>query len=165
MSDRAQLYEGLTLDDAKAMATPTPQHEGPCNRITVSANLYHQNCGEQPTAVPHTATWPVDSDEQPVKRRYALGVDPKPLYTGWLEADRVGLIIVENRVGVHQQVNPGLDELERRKRQVVYISHGGGVPQVVRPGGMAYFETTDPAAIRLYAGEEGTPVTTHVFPR
>lgn len=68
------------------------------DRLTVVEHVYHQS-SHGPGAACHSAGWEkrLTSDEQPYARTYTLTEgDWTPLGTGWIDPDRVGLLVLCN---------------------------------------------------------------------
>ncbi len=90
------------------------------DRITVVESVYFQELNEQPQLIESRYTRELQSQEQVYQRRVLATEEWQPLDTGWI--DNVGMIVIQNNVGIFSPVLPTEEEREEAVKKILRIA-------------------------------------------
>lgn len=149
----------------------------PPGRLTVVETVYHQEPGQQPTALTTRYGRPLETAEQPFTRRLRLGDAWQPLPAGWLDAAALlHLVNEEGRQLTRQPTPADRQALAGRVVEVGVLPPGHWglsaetavapvVCWLVRPGESLRAEPAALAALVLRCRQESARVTLTLLPR
>lgn len=134
------------------------------DRLTMTFQAHHESFGEEPSSIHWAFADLLESKEQPYRRRLDVGEEGVDVELGWLK-DNHGLMIIINKAGSTQQVNPTEEERQQYKKQeLLVMQDNDGKPWIVRPGRLHVGEPSS-SQLRLQSLHGTIPVTLIVFPR
>lgn len=91
------------------------------SRMTMVWTLHHQSQGEEARSVGSAYDEVLRTGHEMYSRRCTASEEWTPLDFGWLPAEDVIAVVIENLEGRHLQVNPTEEERESMSMQVIEI--------------------------------------------
>lgn len=154
---------------AEEHANPAPQPvEKP--RLVVVKTLYHQQPGEDPTAIETRYVRALEDSEQVYKRTFLVGDEWVRLPSDWLAS--ASCVSVENKEGRFTQVKPSAQEVEEAASRIVDVgvlvedkSHWWLPIIVVRPTQSQDWEPVDLKGLYLRCRKGKARVLVTIFPQ
>lgn len=138
-------------------------------RVTMTGTIYHESPGDQPFSISIVNEMRCETLEQPYQRAIrGIGEEWRPLETGWLTAEQVGLVVFENLTGRVATVNPTEEQLAEQAQKFLEIGFAPDLkPVLLIPPKLSLpmypSETTGSIMIRSRKGLIDCKVT--IFPR
>ncbi len=134
------------------------------DRLTVVLMLHHRFQLEQPHSVQNSFNTTLETSHEVYTRRCVATEDWIPLDIGWIPANDVGTVVIENLVGANQLLNPTKEQAERMAKKVIRIGNND-IWSLVHPGRCCFFVPENILMFRAYcdAGQANYRIT--VIPR
>lgn len=111
---------------------------------------------------------PLASEEQPYLRRFKVGETWSKLSFGWLDEQRVALLVISNEGQGTFKVNPTKEEKEQAEAKVVVVAVGGIERENnilrIHPGDMVKFHPEPGQSYWICCGSGETTCHISAFP-
>jgi len=162
MEDK-EVGESIILDARESKVVPREV-------LTCVLNVTHHPLGEQPHHSAFALQRELDTHEECYTRRIFIGPAWKPLGYGPLAPYQVGFILLQNNMGVNQQLVPSDKQRAKIDRSVVEIALGEIgtplVPMLLYPGWPLLFRPSNAGmvVVRSQCVEE-VPCRVTAYPR
>jgi hypothetical protein len=137
------------------------------NRITAVLNVYHEQSGEQPKQVSLSFSGMLEINQESYSRRLHALSEWAKLDCGWVHAEDVGFIVVENIEGKHPTVNPTEKQKAEIAARIIEIAFEGALDfSWPVPPQMFFFAVAERAAdLRIRCRSESAQYRITVLPR
>lgn len=136
----------------------------PKDRTTVILQVHHQSEGIVSAGASFDEL--LETRHDAYARRTSVGEEWQPLDFGWIPANDVGRIVIENLTGRNLQVNPTEAERVEMRQQVLQVVHDGdSCPFLIPPRGVDAYVSATPAKLRIRSQLGVTRYKITVVPR